>query len=44
MTPDKPFDWANNVILPCLGVLMFWALWYYWGLPWDVIKEVLFHA
>jgi hypothetical protein len=36
-------DPINNFVLPLIGVGLLWTAWYYWGLPWDVIKEVLFH-
>lgn len=41
-TPQKS-DPINDWLMPCIGILIFWALWYYWGLPWNVIKEILFH-
>jgi hypothetical protein len=41
-TPVK-FDWANKVVLPIIGAGIFAALLYYGILPWDAVKEILFH-
>ena len=39
---ETPPDPINDWLMPCIGILIFWALWYYWGLPWNVIK-IFFH-
>ena len=41
--PKRQFDWANMVVLPVIGACLLYIAWRYWGLPWDVIKEILFH-
>ena len=39
----QSFDWVNNILMPLVGVGLLFAAWRYWGLPWEAIKEILFH-
>ena len=36
-------DPVNGAVMPLIGATMLFAAWYYWGLPWAIIKEILFH-
>lgn len=42
-TGPHRFDWANDLVLPIIGACIFYIAWRYWGLPWGIIKEILFH-